>query len=184
MVLNPKYSLENRIAYRFSVMSTMNLRAIAGVYTKRFGLSAPGWRILSIIGRYEPIFPGIAAQRSTMDPDKVTRAVDRLVEMGYVIRNTDAADRRRVILCLSSRGRLVYEQIEELSQSVDARWRSVLTDDESAAFDAIMGKLESRAEEVFSTDLEQLAGTPAGTAAVRSPTKKRAKTPAAAAKRA
>lgn len=152
------YSLEKRLAYRFSILSTLNVRCIGSVYTKKFGLSTAGWRIMSIIGRYEPIFPGVAAQRSTMDADKVTRAVDRLVEMGYVIRNTDAADRRRVILCLTSRGRSVYEEVEELHQEMDAKWRVVLTEAENLALDDVMDKLEVRARELFSDTMgDQLA---------------------------
>ena len=147
--MDPQFSLEKRLAYRFSILSTLNVRCIGSVYTKKFGLSTAGWRIMSIIGRFEPIFAGVAAQMSTMDADKVTRAVDRLVEMGYTIRNTDAADRRRVILCLTSRGRSVYEEIEELSQDMDAKWRSVLTKEEGVALDAVMDKLDARARELF-----------------------------------
>jgi DNA-binding MarR family transcriptional regulator len=143
--LNPKFSLERRLAYRFSILSTIN----ASVCTRKLGLTTATWRILSIIGRYEPIFAGVAAQRSTMDADKVTRAVDKLVEIGYVIRNTDAADRRRVILCLTSKGRTVYEQVEELSQLVDAKWRSVLTDEENLTLDTLMDKLDARAQQMF-----------------------------------
>ena len=147
--MDPQFSLENRLAYRFSVLATLNVRCVGSVYTKKFGISTAGWRIMSIIGRYEPIFPGVAAQRSTMDADKVTRAVDRLVEMGYVIRNTDAADRRRVILCLTSRGRTVFEEVEELHQSMDAKWRSVLTREENTQLNQILGKLDTQAREIF-----------------------------------
>lgn len=162
--MNPQNVLEKRLAYRFSMLSTLNIRSIASVYTKKHGLTAAGWRILSIIGRFEPVFPGVVAQLSTMDPDKVTRGVDRLVEMGYVIRNTDAADRRRVILCLTSKGRNVYVEIEELSQEMDAKWRAALTAQENAALDAIMAKLDAAAHELFDPRNEPrgAAGAPAG----------------------
>ncbi|WP_439589151.1 MarR family winged helix-turn-helix transcriptional regulator [Hydrogenophaga sp.] len=150
--MNPQFSIEHRLAYRFSILSTLNVRCIASLYNKKFGLTLAGWRILSIIGRYEPIFPGVAAQLSTMDADKVTRAVDRLVDIGYVIRNTDAADRRRVILCLTSRGRSVYEEVEEVSQEMDARWRSVLTAEESRLFGAVMEKLDAQARALFTPE--------------------------------
>lgn len=153
--MSPQFSLERRLAYRFSILSTLNVRCVGSVYTKKFRLSTAGWRIMSIIGRFEPIFPGVAGQMSTMDADKVTRAVDRLVEMGYVIRNTDAADRRRVILCLTSKGRAVYEEVEELSQEMDAKWRAVLTKEEGAALDAIMDKLDARARELFTEGLAE-----------------------------
>ena len=181
--MSPQFSLEKRLAYRFSILSTLNVRCISSVYTKKFGLSTAGWRIMSIIGRFEPIFPGVAAQMSTMDADKVTRAVDRLVEMGYTIRNTDAADRRRVILCLTSRGRAVYEEIEELSQDMDAKWRAVLTKDEGVALDAVMDKLDARAKELFTEGMAEHRVKPLRPAkrspvAKRPPAKKLASSPA------
>jgi DNA-binding MarR family transcriptional regulator len=182
--LSPQFSLEKRLAYRFSILSTLNVRCIGAVYTKKFGLSTAGWRIMSIIGRFEPIFPGVAAQMSTMDADKVTRAVDRLVEMGYTIRNTDAADRRRVILCLTSRGRAVYEEIEQLSQDMDANWRAVLSKEEGAALDAIMDKLDTRARELFSEGMVEqrvkAARAPKRSTAAKRPAAKRAAGPASA----
>ena len=172
--LNAQFSLERRLAYRFSILSTLNVRCLGSVYAKKFGLSTAGWRIMSIIGRYEPIFPGVAAQRSTMDADKVTRAVDRLVDMGYVIRNTDAADRRRVILCLTSRGRTVYDEVEEMHRDMDAQWRVALDKEENAALDSILDKLETKAHVLFSDATgEQLVK------AVRTPRRAAAKTPAA-----
>jgi hypothetical protein len=98
--LNPKFSLERRLAYRFSILSTINLRFIASVCTRKLGLTTATWRILSIIGRYEPIFAGVAAQRSTMDADKVTRAVD--VQGTDSLRaggGTESVSGRQVAIC-------------------------------------------------------------------------------------
>jgi DNA-binding MarR family transcriptional regulator len=148
-------TLENRLAYRFSRLAEMNLRHMAGLYARKHRLSATTWRILSIIGRYEPVFAGTAAQRSTMEPDKVTRAVDRLVRLGLVVRNTDVADRRRVILCLSSRGRTVYGEIERAFQKLDAKWRGALTAEEERTFTALLGKLETQANELFTSGRPQ-----------------------------
>ncbi|HMN78995.1 MAG TPA: MarR family winged helix-turn-helix transcriptional regulator [Burkholderiaceae bacterium] len=144
-------TLEHRIAFRFSRLVAMNLRCMAGVYAKRFKLTTTLWRIFSIIGRYEPVFPGVVAQYSTMDADKVTRAVDRLVDMKLLIRNTDATDRRRVVLSLSAKGRAVFGEIEAASQSLDARWRGVLTAEEARSFLAAMDKLETQARTLFNS---------------------------------
>lgn len=152
--LNPKFSLENRVSYRFSILSTLYLRCISTVYTKKFGLSTALWRILSIVGRYEPIFPGVAAEHSTMEPDKVTRAVDRLVAMGYVLRSSDEADRRRVNLGLTARGRAVYEDIEEISQHVDSQWRTALSAQENKLLDVLMEKLDIHGRALFKENID------------------------------
>lgn len=158
-------TLEHRIAFRFSRLVTMNLRCMAGVYAKRFKLTTTLWRIFSIIGRYEPVFPGVVAQYSTMEADKVTRAVDRLVDMKLLIRNTDATDRRRVVLSLSAKGRAVFSEIEAASQSLDARWRGVLTAEEARCFAVVMDKLEAQARTLFnSPDVHGARGVRGGAA--------------------
>lgn len=156
--MDAQFSLEHRLAYRFAVLSAESVRFLGAIYTKKFGISTAGWRIMSIIGRYEPIFPGVAAQHCTMSADKLTRAVDRLVQKGYVVRNTDEADRRRVILCLSSRGRAVYNEVEELHQLMEAKWRQALSQEENTVLDSIMDKLEARAHDIFNRPPETEAG--------------------------
>jgi DNA-binding MarR family transcriptional regulator len=192
--MNSDYSMEKRTAYRFSILSTLNMRCVAELYTRKHKLSTAGWRILSIIGRFEPVFPGVAGQLSTMDPDKVTRAVDRLVEMGLVVRNTDAADRRRVILCLSSKGHTVYDEIESASQEIEAELRSAVSAQEWAQFSAVLDKLEAQGKLLFTEEAaharfadrartatkKAVAGKKRATTAVKSATAaKKAKPPAA-----
>ncbi len=143
------FPLERRTGYRFSVISTWNMRCLAGLFTKKFGLTTAGWRLLSIIGRFEPIFPTRLAELSTLDADKVTRAADRLVDAGLVDRQTDAEDRRRVVMRLTARGRTVYDEIERASQQMEAALVSVLTKDELQAFNAAMDKLQAQARQIF-----------------------------------
>lgn len=79
---------------------------------RKFGLMVGGWRTLSIIGRYEPIHPGSIAERTSVEPDKVTRAVDRLVGRGLVARKADSKDRRRIVLTLTVHGRRIHAEID------------------------------------------------------------------------
>src|SRR5690606_10012529 len=51
--------------------------------------------------------------------------------------------------CLTSRGRSVYEEVEESSQRMDADWRSALTPEENRIFDAMLDKLEVQAQVLF-----------------------------------
>ncbi|HVL59471.1 MAG TPA: MarR family transcriptional regulator [Burkholderiaceae bacterium] len=143
------FPLERRTNYRFSVISTWNMRCLAGLFTKKFGITTAGWRLLSIIGRFEPIHPTRLAELSTLDADKVTRAADRLVEAGLVDRRTDEEDRRRVVMRLTARGRAVYAEIERAGQLLEAELVSVLTDDELEAFYAALTKLHAQAREIF-----------------------------------
>ena len=141
-------ALEHRTAYRFSMLAAQSTRCMGDLYRK-LGLTVGGWRTLSIIGRYEPIYPGSIAERTSVDPDKVTRAVDRLVAKGFVARKVDAADRRRIVLRLTARGRRVYTEIDQVRRAVEEKFLSVLTRDEFARFNALMDKLEAHARRIF-----------------------------------
>jgi DNA-binding MarR family transcriptional regulator len=143
--------LEHRTSYRFAVLSAASTRSVAGLY-RRHGLTIGGWRTLSLIGHHEPINPGAIAERTSVDQDKVTRAVDRLVARGYVTRRVDGADRRRVILRLTPRGRRVYAEIENVRRAIEQKFMGALPPAERARFLASLAKLEAQARRLFSRE--------------------------------
>jgi DNA-binding MarR family transcriptional regulator len=140
--------LEHRTAYRFSIMAAQSTRCMSDLYRK-LGLTVGGWRTLSLIGRYEPIHPSSIAERTSVDADNVTRAVDRLVSKGMVARKVDNADRRRIALTLTARGRRVYGEIDQVRRVIEQKFLSVLTKDELVGFNAAMDKLEGQARRMF-----------------------------------
>lgn len=141
--------LEHRPAYRFSILAALSTRAMAGMLSERFRITVAGWKALSMIGAYEPISSGMVARRSSMEPDKVTRAVDQLVGKGLVARKVDPADRRRVVLTLTASGRRAYGEIDRMRRQVDAEFLSVLSDSERKAFFEALDKLELQARRIF-----------------------------------
>jgi DNA-binding MarR family transcriptional regulator len=145
------YDVEHRTAYRFAMMSAMSTRSMASVFRRR-GLTDLGWRVFSLIGHHEPVHPSHIAKRASFDPDKVSRAVDRLVRGGLVARAVDSADRRRIILTLTPRGKKVYAEIEQERREMEKEFLSVLTTDELRAFRAALDKLEAQSRKLFQRD--------------------------------
>ena len=126
----------------------MSTRTIANVL-RRYGLTDLGWRVFSLIGHNEPVHPSSIAKRATFDPDKVSRAVDRLVRSGLVARKEDSADRRRVILTLTARGQKVYAEVEQIRRDMEREFLSVLDAEELRAFRAALDKLEAHARQLY-----------------------------------
>jgi DNA-binding MarR family transcriptional regulator len=153
--------LEHRTSYRFAVVSAMSNRCVADLY-RSHGLTVGGWRTLSLIGHYEPIYPGQIAERTSIEPDKVTRAVDRLVGIGYVARVADDNDRRRVVLKLTRSGRRVYSAIERVRREVEQELLAALSPSERKSFLQSLAKVEAQARRLF-------AGKNAWTALARKP---------------
>lgn len=147
--LKAQLDLEHRPAYRFSILAALSTRAMAGMLAERFGITVAGWKALSMIGAFGPISSGSVARRSSMDPDKVTRAVDQLVDKGLVARKVDREDRRRVVLTLTARGKRAYGEIDGMRRQVDVQFLSVLSESERRNMFAALDKLELQARRIF-----------------------------------
>jgi DNA-binding MarR family transcriptional regulator len=68
------------------------------------GLSYALISLLFNIGRNQPISAGELAASEGVSPPSVTRSLNRLIELGYVSRVPDPADRRAALIRLTSRG--------------------------------------------------------------------------------
>jgi len=147
--LQAQLDLEHRPAYRFSILAALSTRAMAGMLAERFSITVAGWKALSMIGAFGPISSGSVARRSSMDPDKVTRAVDQLVDKGLVARKVDREDRRRVVLTLTARGKRAYGEIDGMRRQVDVQFLSVLSETERRNLFAALDKLELQARRIF-----------------------------------
>lgn len=144
-----KIDLQQRTPYRFSLLAARQTRCLAEMYLQKFGLSVSRWKVLAIIGHYAPMSAKEVAERTSLEPEKVTRAVDGLVAQKFVIRRQDPADRRRVILSLSAKGTAVYNESETIRRAIESEFLGVLQPAEREMFYRILDKLERRAAEIF-----------------------------------
>ena len=112
--------LEHRTTYRFSMIAALHSRAFSTVYSKRYRLNVNAWKVLSVVGRFGPMSANSTGEHSSLEPDKVTRAVDALVKQGLVLRRQDPHDRRRVVLSRSVTGRRVHDELSQLRKPAAA----------------------------------------------------------------
>src|SRR5579859_5673957 len=138
--------LETFLPYRLSVLSERISNAIARVYASRFGLSIPEWRLIAVLGRFGPLSANGVAGRTYMDKVRVSRAVQRLLERGLIERETDAADRRRSILKLSSEGAAIRAEVAPLALDIEARLLAVLSAEDRQDLDRILKLLDASAD--------------------------------------
>lgn len=146
---DPEHSLQRRVAYRFSILANLSARCLAEMYTRRFGITMADWKTLAIVGHYEPVFPGWIARRTSMVPERVSRALDRLMEKGLVDRTLDREDRRRIVVTLSSRGRKAFAEIEAVRTAMEEELLGVLSAQEREALFAMLDKLDAHARDAF-----------------------------------
>jgi DNA-binding MarR family transcriptional regulator len=85
------------------------------------GLNAMEFLCLDLVGRHEPVTPGRLAAMCGLRPATMTGMLDRLEAGGWVVRERDAQDRRRVFV------RAQHERAGDLGQRL-GRMRRALRD--------------------------------------------------------
>jgi DNA-binding MarR family transcriptional regulator len=150
-------AFEKYVPIRLTVLAYRLTRLVARVYTPKFGLTAPEWRTLAVLGRYGAMPLSGVIEHTGMDKTRVSRTVGLLLKGGYVTRQSDAADRRRGVLNLTVLGWSTYRQIVPLALAVEAETVACFSDTERALFGRLLEKLESRTADLLAEKTAQEA---------------------------
>ncbi len=138
-----KLDLDHFLPYRLSVLSNRLSTAIARIYAERLDLGITEWRVMAVLGLHPGLSAGEVAQRTAMDKVAVSRAVARLVEAGRLVREVDAADRRRSVLHLSPAGRRIYAEVAPMALEFERRLFGHLEPREREALFALLDRLDA-----------------------------------------
>lgn len=144
--------LDRRTSYRFSIIARRQTRCLAEMHSAACRLSVNGWKLLSVVEYFGPLSASEAGAHTSLEPAKVTRGIDSLVDQGLVLRREDPADRRRIILSLSAQGKRIHEKVERVSRALERELLSVLTSKELATLYLALDKLERRSSEIFTAN--------------------------------
>ncbi|MDF1722527.1 MAG: MarR family transcriptional regulator [Minwuia sp.] len=135
--------LPNFLPYRLAVATDAVSGRLARRYREEFDLSIPEWRVMAVLGRYPEISAGEVAARSAMDKVQVSRAVAQLLRNGHLDRRSDAQDRRRTVLNLSSTGRAIYGRIVPMARAYEQDLFDRLTPEEGAILLSALARLSA-----------------------------------------
>ena len=81
------------------------------------------------IGRAGTMSVNLLTEILGVDKSTVSKSVDKLVNSGILMRDTDPEDRRSVILCLSDKGQSVFEEVEKRTTAYFAEVVADIPDD-------------------------------------------------------
>ncbi len=144
-----RLDLDSFLPYRLSVLSNKVSDAIARLYSERFGLSVPEWRIMAVLGQTPGLSARDVALRTAMDKVQVSRAVAALAGTRRVQRDGDEADGRVTRLSLTTKGRAIYDEIAPLALHLEAVFLAALTPAERKTLDGLMEKLDRQVDSLI-----------------------------------
>ncbi len=131
--------------YRLSVLTNVISFSIAQTYAREFGLTIPEWRVMAVLARYPELPATAVAERTAMDKVAVSRAVASLLAAKRLMRTSDADDKRRALLRLSTAGEAIYRRVAPLALAYEHALLAALDAQEQRTLDVLLDKLTSRA---------------------------------------
>jgi len=140
--------LDDFLPYRAARLATALSRGLAAQYETRFDISVAEWRVLVHLTQQSEISVRDIFTRVDMDRARVTRAVQRLVERGYVSKLVNPDDRRLVRLGLTGPGRHLAAELSALARAFESSIMAALPAGSGeqllAVFDAIETDISGR----------------------------------------
>ncbi len=120
-------------------------------YSLKYNINGESWRFMAMLASSAPISAKALGAHLDMDQVQVTRALNKLLDNGYISRRTDPNDRRRVILNLSEKGAEVYQAIVDMAMKLENKLLTEMTQDEQGAFRDTLKQLLVNVEKMRSS---------------------------------
>ncbi|MDJ1159845.1 MarR family transcriptional regulator [Chelatococcus sp. SYSU_G07232] len=136
--------LDSFLPYRLNVLAQVVSEGLARIYSQRFGIGIPEWRIIATLGEFGQMTARDVGAHSRMHKTKVSRAVASLEERGLVERRANEEDRREAFLSLTPAGLKVYAGITPLALGYAERLTEGLAAEDLETLERIIAQLTER----------------------------------------
>ena len=107
--------LEEFLPYRLNVCATLVSQALSRIYTERYKIGVPEWRLLVTLGEFGMMTAKAIGIHSHMHKTKVSRAVALLERRKLLTRRPNRADLREAFLSLTPAGRAIYDELAPMA---------------------------------------------------------------------
>ena len=107
----PVLKLEEFLPYRLNVLAETVSLALSRIYSERYGIGIPEWRVIATLGQFDVVTAKDVGAHSHMHKTKVSRAVASLERKGFVTRKPNPDDLREAFLMLTHKGRSTYREL-------------------------------------------------------------------------
>jgi DNA-binding MarR family transcriptional regulator len=130
------------IPFRLNRLAAEVSTKLAEVYTDRFGIDIVEWRILVTLAAEGPCSAQSIVRSTRTHKSRISRGVNRMIELNLVVRSDSRDDRREARLRLSAKGRALHGRMVPVVLAQEQSIVSCLTRQELISFTRAMDKLE------------------------------------------
>jgi DNA-binding MarR family transcriptional regulator len=140
--------LENFLPYQLNVVASLVSQALSRVYSRRYGIGVPEWRVLVTLGQYEAMTAKAIGAHTHMHKTKVSRAVALMERRRLLARRANRDDMREAFLSLTAAGRAMYEEVAPHALDFARRLTEILTPADRDAFNRALSQLTARSAQL------------------------------------
>src|ERR1700685_41342 len=146
--------LEKFLPYQLNVVASLTSQALSRVYSRRYGIGVPEWRVLVTLGQYGVMTGKDIGAHTHMHKTKVSRAVGLLEKRKLLLRRANRADMRESFLSLTTAGRAMYEELAPHALDFTRKLTEILSPSDRDAFDRALKELTDRSAQLVAETLE------------------------------
>ena len=146
--------LESFLPYQLNVLAETVSLALSRLYSERYGIGIPEWRVVATLGQFDAITARDVGIHSHMHKTKVSRAVASLERKGYVARTANPEDMREAFLTLTPEGQTTYQELAPLALEFAGQLSAELDVDELNALERVLSRLSERAQ-IIANDMSR-----------------------------
>jgi MarR family transcriptional regulator, temperature-dependent positive regulator of motility len=128
-------------AARFNYLALRYNQPLYGWVLERFGLARIEFVVIYSLALQDGITASEIASSTAFPKNTLSRAVNRLVKLGLVLRQTDRVDRRQQFLSLSMAGRAVFDEALPRFVALEEEMLAPLSLVERETLSALMAKV-------------------------------------------
>ncbi|MGZ5805020.1 MAG: MarR family winged helix-turn-helix transcriptional regulator [Xanthobacteraceae bacterium] len=138
-----RLDLPNFVPYRITTLAALIRRALAGIYSDDPGLNEPEWKVLTALAHFGPLPSGDISHYVTLDRVAVSRALARLIELGFATRGKNPDDGRMFTVDLTARAARLYDRMAAQALEIEEPVLAALEPEEVRELLRLLDKVES-----------------------------------------
>jgi DNA-binding MarR family transcriptional regulator len=144
MLQDPPFDLQAFLPYLLNQAAEGSSLEFQRIYKERYGMLRTEWRVLFHLGIFQRMTAKEISDKSKTHKTKVSRAVHKMQQKGFLRRIPDKADRRKEWLELTKFGQAVYEDLLNLAQDYDQVLQDMFSKKDVATFKKMLEALARR----------------------------------------
>ncbi|MCC5811097.1 MAG: MarR family transcriptional regulator [Ectothiorhodospiraceae bacterium] len=144
----PELDLTQFLPYRLNHLADRISQGLSTIYSERFGITIPEWRVLAWISHREVLTAKQICDFTGMDKARVSRAVQGLEGRGLISRTPSDRDQRLQFLRLTGAGEALLSELIPAAHAWEADVVATLSAAEYRDLFNAIGKLERQLERI------------------------------------